>query len=212
MTHAIGDAAIRATLDAYASAAAATPAPSRGRRHRIEHNETLDPADLPRFGDEGVVASIQPVHGTPLEPGDPWAASLGPERAARGWMSGSLLKQGAPLAFGSDWPVASIDPLLGIFVAVNRTTPEGDPPGGAEPAERLSLTDAIRAYTQGSAFAAFDDQRKGTLEPDMLADIVILSDDLFALPSSRLLEAEVVVTIMDGKVVYRRAADGDTDR
>lgn len=211
MTHAIGDAAVRETLDAYAAAQAANPAPAEGRRHRIEHVETPDPEDLPRFAELGVVASIQPVHGLPLEPNDPWALNLGPERASRGWRSGSLLKSGAPLAFGSDWPVAPLDPLRGIFVAVNRTDVDGEPAGGWLPDEKLSLVEAIRAFTSGAAWASFDEQRKGTLDRDMLADIVVLSADLFALPPERLLEAEVVTTIVDGKVVYRRDAT-ETDR
>ena len=211
MTHAIGDAAVRETLDAYEAAQATNPAPPDGRRHRIEHLETLDAAEVRRFSPLGVVASVQPVHGMPPDPAGPWAANLGPGRAERGWMSGSLRKAGAALAFGSDWPVAPLDPLRGIFVAVNRTDLEGEPDGGWMPEERLSLTDAIRAFTSGAAWASFDEQRKGTLEPDMLADIVILSEDIFALPPERLLEAEVVMTIVDGKVVYRRDAT-ETDR
>ncbi|MCC7243336.1 MAG: amidohydrolase [Acidobacteria bacterium] len=204
MTHAIGDAAVRATLDAYEAAQSANAAPPRGRRHRIEHIEAPDPEDVSRFGALGVVASLQPAHGVPPAADDPWAANLGADRAARGWMSGSLLKAGARLAFGSDWPVVGLDPLLGIFVAVNRTSVDGEPDGGWGPDERLSLAEAIRAFTSGGAWASFDDQRKGAIERDMLADIVILSEDVFALPPESLLEAQVVVTIMDGKVVYRR--------
>ena len=204
MTHAIGDAAIRETLDAYQAAAAANPPPARGRRHRVEHVETPAPADVARFGKLGVVASLQPAHGFPPDADDPWATNLGPERTARGWMSGSLARGGATIAFGSDWPVVDLDPLVGIFVAVNRTSREGEPEGGWLPGERLTLGEAIRAYTSGAAWASFDEQRKGTLEPDMLADIIILSEDIFALPPDRLLDAEVVMTIMDGKVVYRR--------
>lgn len=211
MTHAIGDAAVQATLDAYEAAASANPAPARGRRHRIEHVETPDPEDVARFGKLGVVASLQPAHGVPPAADDPWLTNLGGERAARGWMSGSLLKAGATLAFGSDWPVVDLNPLVGIFVAVNRTSKDGEPEGGWEPGERLSLADAIRAFTSGAAWASFDDQRKGAVERDMLADIVILSEDLFGLPPERLLEAEVVVTIMDGQVVYRRDAPETTE-
>ena len=212
MTHAIGDAAIREVLDAYEAARTANPTPERGRRHRIEHIETPDPKDVPRFGTLGVVASVQPAHGLPPDPAGPWASNLGPERTARGWMSGSLAKGGAPLAYGSDWPVVSLDPLRGIFVAVNRTSFDGEPEGGWMPEERLSLRDAIRAFTSGAAWASFDELRKGTLERDMLADIVILSADIFALPPDRLLEAEVVMTIMDGKVVFRRDAPESTDQ
>ena len=210
MTHAVGDAAVRETLDAYEAAEKAIPAPVEGRRHRIEHLEAPDPADLPRFATLDVVASVQPALGTPPEAHDRWAGNLGPERAARGWMSGSLSKAGAALAFGSDWPAAPLDPLRGIFVAVNRTDLDGEPEGGWLPEEKLTLAEAIRAFTSGAAWASFDDQRKGTLERDMLADIVILSEDLFALPPERLLEAEVVMTIVDGKIVYRRTLVADT--
>jgi predicted amidohydrolase YtcJ len=207
MIHAIGDRAIRMALDAFESASATQGAPERGRRHRIEHIETTDPADVARFGRLGVIASLQPYHGLP----DPsqmavWSANLGPERAARGWVYQSIAKSGGRLAFGSDWPVVSMNPLLGLHVAVNRTTPEGQPEGGWMPAERLTLRQAIDAYTRGAAWASFDEHRKGSLERDMLADLVILTEDIFAMPSSRLAEAEVAVTIFDGKVVYTRSA------
>ena len=163
MTHAIGDAAVRETLDAYEHAQDVNPAPADGRRHRIEHLETVEPDDLPRFAALDVVASVQPRYGHRRSRTIAWAANLGPERAARGWMSGSLSKGGARLAFGSDWPVAPLDPLRGIFVAVNRTDLEGEPEGGWKPEEKVSLADAIRAFTSGAAWASFDDQRKGTL-------------------------------------------------
>lgn len=210
LIHAVGDAAIREALDAYAAVQQANPAPPESRRHRVEHVEVPSPEDLPRFAKLGVVASLQPAHATPPDPGDPWASNLGPARASRGWMSGSLRRNGASLAFGSDWPAAPLDPIAGVFTAVNRTTPEGEPDGGWLPEERVSLAEAIRAFTSGAAWASFDEQRKGTLERDMLADIVILSADIFALPPERLLEAEVVTTIVDGRVVYRRDA-AETD-
>lgn len=205
MTHAIGDAAVRMTLDAYEAAAKANPAPERGRRHRVEHIETIDPADIPRFAALGVVASMQPVHATPSPtPGDLWSVNIGEERAARGWMWASIAKAGGRLAFGSDWPVMTLDPLKGLHVAVTRTTPEGLPEGGWIPTERLALRKAIEAYTRDGAWASFDEQRKGTLTRDMLADLVILTDDIFSGPASRLTTTEVAVTIADGKVVYRR--------
>jgi predicted amidohydrolase YtcJ len=205
MTHAIGDAAVRMTLDAYEAAAKANPAPERGRRHRVEHIETIDPADIPRFAALGVVASMQPVHATPSPtPGDVWSVNIGEERAARGWMWASIARAGGRLAFGSDWPVMTLDPLKGLHVAVTRTTPEGLPEGGWIPTERLALRKAIQAYTRDGAWASFDEQRKGTLTRDMLADLVILTDDIFSGPASRLTTTEVAVTIANGKVVYRR--------
>ncbi|HEX8028471.1 MAG TPA: amidohydrolase [Vicinamibacterales bacterium] len=204
MTHAIGDAAVRMTLDAYEAAAKANPAPERGRRHRIEHIETIDPADVPRFGKLGVIASMEPMHATPSPSGDVWTLAIGDDRAARGWMWASIAKAGGKLAFGSDWPVMTLDPLKGLHVAVTRTTPDGVPEGGWIPSERLTLRQGIDAYTRGGAWASFDEQRKGLLARDMLADIVVLSDDIFAGPASRLTTTEVAVTIVDGKVVYRR--------
>jgi len=205
MTHAIGDAAVRMTLDAYQSAAKANPAPERGRRHRIEHIETIDPADVPRFGKLGVVASFQPVHATPSPtPGDVWSVNIGEARASRGWMWNSIARSGGRLAFGSDWPVMTLDPLKGLHVAVTRTTQDGLPEGGWIPSERLPLRRAIDAYTRDAAWASFDELRKGVLARDMLADIVVLTDDIFSGPASRLTTTEVAVTIVDGKVVYRR--------
>ena len=211
MTHAIGDAAVRMTLDAYEAAAKKNPRPERGRRHRIEHIETIDPADIPRFGRLGVIASFQPVHATPSPtPGDVWSTNIGDERASRGWMWNSVTKTKGPLAFGSDWPVMTFNPLMGLHVAVTRTTPEGLPKGGWIPAERLSLRRAIQVYTRDGAWASFDEQRKGTLARDMLADIVVLTDDIFSAPPARLTTTEVAVTIADGKVVYRREAPETT--
>ena len=205
MTHAIGDAAVRMTLDAYEAAAKTNPRPERGRRHRIEHIETIDPADIPRFGELGVIASFQPVHATPSPtPGDVWSTNIGAERAARGWLWNSISKTKGPLAFGSDWPVMTFDPKIGLHVAVTRTTEDGLPKGGWIPAERLTLRRAIQVYTRDGAWASFDEQRKGTLARDMLADIVVLADDIFSAPPARLTTTEVAVTIADGKVVYRR--------
>ena len=205
MTHAIGDAAVRMTLDAYEAAVNANPAPERGRRHRVEHLETIDPADIPRFGKLGVIASMAPVHATPSPtPGDVWSTNIGAERAAHGWLWASIVKAGGRLAFGSDWPVMTLDPLMGLQVAVNRTTVEGLPEGGWLPAERLSLRKAIDAYTSDASWASYDEQRKGVLARDMLADLVVMSDDIFEGPTTRITEAYVVVTNVDGKVVYRR--------
>jgi hypothetical protein len=208
MIHAIGDRAIRMALDAFEHAAMTNPLPARGRRHRIEHIETIDSTDIPRFGRLDVIASMQPYHGLP----DPaqiavWRANIGEDRAARAWMYGSIAKQKGALAFGSDWPVVAIDPLLGLHVAVNRATLEGEPEGGWIPSERLTLEQAVDAYTRGAAWASFDEHRKGSIARDMLADIVVLTKDIFSLPTRRLGEAEVAATIFDGKVVYQRSTE-----
>jgi predicted amidohydrolase YtcJ len=200
--HAIGDGGVRMTLDAYEKAAAANPAPARGRRHRIEHIETIDAADIPRFGKLGVIASQQPFHGTPDSLGV-WIPAIGLERASRGWVYNSIRSAGGHIAFGSDWSVVSMDPRIEIHTAVNRTALDGKPAGGWLPEQRIQLKAAIDACTNGAAYASFDERRKGSLTPGMLADLVILSTDVFAAPPERFLDAHVTTTIFDGKVVYR---------
>jgi predicted amidohydrolase YtcJ len=205
MIHAIGDRGIRMSLDAYERAAAANPAPARGRRHRVEHIETTDPADIPRFGKLGVIASLEPFHANPSQNQIAvWEANVGPGRAARGWAYGSISAGGGRLAFGSDWPVVTLDPRFGVNMAVNRTTPEGTPAGGWHARERVPLRTALDAYTSGAAYASYDEQRKGTIAPGMLADLVVMTRDMIGLPSARFLDAEVAVTVFDGKVVYER--------
>jgi predicted amidohydrolase YtcJ len=210
--HAIGDGAVRISLDALERAATVNPVPPRGRRHRLEHIETVNPADIPRFGALGVIASQQPFHGSPVPSQmTVWTSNIGEIRASRGWAYGSIAARGGRLAFGSDWPVVTLDPRPGIHTAVTRTTIEGQPEEGWYPAERISLTQALDAYTRGAAWASFDEQRKGTLARDMLADVVILSSDIFA-PDARIMDAVVETTIFDGKVVYTRPQESkDTD-
>lgn len=210
-THGIGDGAIRATLNAYEHAAEVNPAPARGRRHRIEHVETIDAADIPRFATLGVIAAMHPFHANPSPNQlDVWAGNIGPERASRAWVWGSITKAGGRVSFGTDWAVVSVDPRFGLNMAVNRTTPKGEPAGGWLPGQKLSLADAIRDYTLHSAYAEFQEEHKGTLTPGKWADVVVFSKDLFALPSDKLFDAVVDVTIVDGKVVYRRAAAATT--
>jgi predicted amidohydrolase YtcJ len=199
--HAIGDGAVRQALDAFEQAVAANGA--RDRRHRIEHIETIDAGDIPRFGSLGIVASMQPYHADP-EPAqlDSYQSKIGPERASRGWPWNSIRRAGGRLAFGSDWPIVSFDPFLGLNSAVNRATRDGRPPGGWLPNERLSLQDALAGYTSGSAWAAHEDAAKGALEPGMLADVVVLDRDLFTTPPSEIVAAKVQTTILGGQVVY----------
>lgn len=205
LTHAIGDGAVRLTLDAYERAAAANPAPLRGRRHRIEHGETIDPADIPRFAKTGTILSYMPFHANPTPAQlTVWTTNIGPERASRGWICRTMLDKGATLTFGSDWPVVSLDPRLEVQMAVTRKTPGGEPPDGWLPGQAITLGEAIAGVTAWPAYASFEEQRKGTIAPGHLADIVILSTDVFALPTSNLLDATVTVTVFDGKVVYQR--------
>jgi predicted amidohydrolase YtcJ len=209
LTHAVGDRAVNMALTAYEHAVRSNPLPSRGRRHRIEHAETVDRADLPRFGALGVIASMQPYRGSP-SPGqiDVWFSNVGPERASGGWPYNSIAAGAGRLAFGTNWPGVPLNPLLGLHTAVTRTTPDGLPEGGWYQGERLTLKAAIDAYTSGAAWASFDEQRKGSLAPGMLADLVVLSEDIFEAPASRLASTRIAVTIFDGRIVYRR--DGTT--
>jgi predicted amidohydrolase YtcJ len=201
-THAIGDQAVRMTLDAYEQAARTNGA--RDRRFRIEHIETHQAADTPRFAALGVIASMQPMHANPTDNETVvWAGAIGPERASRAWAWGSLRRAGARLAFGSDWPVVTMSPFDGLQVAVNRQTREGLPAGGWLPEQRLSLEEALAGYTSGAAYAAFMDAETGTLAPGKWADLVVLRDDLFALPPSRLHDNKVMLTMVGGRIVHR---------
>jgi predicted amidohydrolase YtcJ len=204
MTQASGDRAVRMALDAYEHAVRSNPLPERGRRHRIEQAEVVDATDVPRFGALGVVASMQPFRGSPSPAQiDVWFRNLGPERGSRGWPYGSIAAGAGRLAFGSGWPGMPMNPMLGLHTAVSRTTPDNVPQGGWYPSERIALKTAIDAYTSGAAWASFDEQRKGSIEPGMLADLVVLSDDIFEAPA-RLASTRVAVTIFDGKIVYQR--------
>ena len=156
----------------------ARPAPSTGARR-----DAATPPTFPRFGRLDVLAVQQPFHGNPNPTQlEVWRTNIGPERASRGWAQRSILDAGGRMAMGTDWPVVTLDPRFQINMAINRTTPEGTPPDGWLPEQRLTLAAAIDAYTTGAAYASFDEQRKGQLVPGMLADIVILSTDVFAMP------------------------------
>lgn len=192
---AAGDRAVRLTLDAY-GAVAKNAQTEKAPRHRIENVTSVDPEDMPRFGALGVIATILPLHATGGGALN-WSRNLGPERAPFGWPARSLSAAGAHLAFGTDSPRLPLDPLAGLRAAVTRP--------GIQAPEQLTLKSAINAWTSGAAWASFDEHRKGTLKPDMLADIVILSTDIFG-GSAKLAGADVVMTIFDGKIVYRRAS------
>ena len=152
MTHAVGDAAVRMTLDAYEAAAKANAAPAHGRRHRIEHVETIDPMDVPRFGRLGVIASMQPVHATPAAaPDGVWSTNIGDERASQGWLWASIARTRGPIAFGSDWPVMTFDPKVGLHMAVTRTTADGLPEGRL--AARASVCRSARRFRPTRATA-----------------------------------------------------------
>src|SRR2546427_8500792 len=200
-THAIGDKAVRLALDAYQEAAEANH--TQDARPRVEHIETITAQDIPRFGKLSVIASFQPLHAYPDDDTlKIWARNVGPERAQRAWVWHSIESTGGRLAFGSDWPVVTLNPWPGLQNALTRQTTEGDPPGGWIPKERISLADAIKGYTLGAAFAGNREKTEGSLEPGKLADLIVLSQDLFKIEPTDIGKTEVLLTMVGGKVVY----------
>ena len=176
---------------------------TKERRFRIEHAQHLRLQDVSRFADTGVIASMQPMH---CADDGRWALKrIGPERARGTYAFRSLLDAGVILAFGSDWNVATLDPLQGVAAAVTRQTTDGQNPDGWVPEQKISVTEAIRAWTVGSATAEFAETYKGRLQRGMLADMVILSTDIFSVPAEQLWRAQVLTTIVGGRVVYERA-------
>jgi predicted amidohydrolase YtcJ len=200
MIHAIGDRANRTVLGVYDRVAREHGA--RDRRFRIEHAQHLAADDVPRFGAQQVVASMQPYHC--IDDGR-WAEPvLGPVRAKTTYAFRTLLDTRAALAFGSDWPVAPATPLEGIYAAVTRRTLDGAHPGGWVPEQKIAVEEALRAYTWGGAYASFEEGEKGTIEPGKLADVTIVDRDLTQVTPEALAGAKVVATIVGGRVVYQR--------
>ncbi len=195
-THAIGDAANRAVLDAYE--AAARGAPEADRRFRIEHAQVLQPDDVPRVAALGVLAAMQPTHATSDMP---WAEQrLGPQRILGAYAWRTLLDAGVRVVAGSDFPVEEVSPLLGIYAAVTRQDASGAPAGGWYPAQRMSLEEALAAYTVAPAYAAFVEDRRGRLAPGYVADITVYDRPLAA--DRTLLSTAIAMTIVGGRVVF----------
>ena len=201
-THAIGDKAVRLALDAYQNAAEVNH--TKDARPRIEHIETIAAEDVDRFGKLAVVASMQPLHSYPDDDTlNIWARNIGPDRASRAWVWRSIQEKGGALAFGSDWPVVTLNPWPGVQTALTRQTSEGNPPGGFIPQQRLSLEDTIRGYTLGAAFAGSREKTEGSLELGKLADFILLDRDLFKIAPSEIGKTEVLITMVGGKIVYQ---------
>jgi len=201
-THAIGDYAVRTALDAYENAE--TRNHKRDRRPRIEHIETVAASDIPRFGKLGVIASMQPLHSYPdSNTLDVWARNAGPDRASRAWAWKSIADAGGRLAFGSDWPVVTLNPWEGIQSAVTRQTSEGKPEAGFVPEQRLTVAQAIEGYTLGAAFAGHREKLEGSFEIGKLADLIILSQNIFDIKPNRISTTKVVTTIVGGRLVYQ---------
>jgi predicted amidohydrolase YtcJ len=206
MVHAIGDRAVRTMLGVYERVAREHG--PRDRRFRVEHAQHLAAEDVPRFGALGVVASMQPYHC--IDDGR-WAERvIGPERARTSYAFRALLDTHAAVAFGSDWPVAPATPLEGIYAAVTRRTLDGAHPGGWVPEQKITVEEALRAYTRGGAYAGFAEGDKGALEPGKLADVVVLDRDLLTVAPEALADAHVAATIVGGRVVYQAPAKPTT--
>ncbi len=205
--HAIGDRAVTAALDALA----ALPAVLRtAGRHHIAHLQFVDPADLGRFAPLGVTANFQPLWACKDEQNDQLTVPfVGKERAEWQYRIGSLLRLGARVAFGSDWPVSSADPLQELHVAVNRTlSPRLGDPGSVEttipllPAEAISVHAAVDAFTRGVAYLNHEEDMAGTLKPGKVADVAVLDQDIFAVPAGAIGNSSVVLTVASGQVVH----------
>lgn len=200
MVHAIGDRANRVQLGIFERVARENG--PRDRRFRIEHAQHLHPADVARFGQLGVIPSMQPYHA--IDDGR-WADKvIGPDRARGTYAFRSLLDAGAPLSFGSDWFVAPPTPLEGIYAAVTRRTLDDRRPGGWVPEQKITVEEALRAYTRGAAYAEYAEGEKGVLARGMLADFVLIDQDLTRIPPETIREARVMLTVVGGRPVFER--------
>jgi predicted amidohydrolase YtcJ len=198
LIHAIGDRANDLILSIFEQVEKENGV--RDRRFRIEHAQHIRPQDIPRFARDKVIASMQPYHA--IDDGR-WAEKrIGSERAKTTYAFRSLLDSGATLAFGTDWTVAPLNPLLSVYGAVTRRTIDGKNPNGWIPEQKVTVDEAVRAYTVGSAYAEFQESVKGTITPGKLADLVILSRDIFSIDPIEIENVKVLLTIVDGRVVY----------
>jgi|SRR5262245_13169712 len=214
MLHAIGDKAIHMALDAFEFVTKANG--PRDRRFRVEHVEVPRLSDIPRFKQLGAIASTQALFANPDKTTlENYAVLLGPERASHANAFKLFDDAGVRQAFGSDWPVFSMEVLKGMYCAVARRTPQGTPPGGWHPEHRLSAEAALRHFTIDGAYAAFDEKNKGTIEVEKLADFVVLTENLLEPPPERLLKTKVLLTVVGGQETWRAPEfprDPKTDR
>ncbi len=200
--HAIGDRGISMILDLYGDVARSNG--ERDRRFRIEHAQHVAPKDFERFAALHVIASMQPYHA--IDDGR-WAEKrIGPERIRTTYAFRTFLDRGVRLAFGTDWSVAPLDPMQTIYAAATRATLDGRNPDGWVPEQKITVREAVEAYTKGSAYAEFQEKEKGTIAPGMLADLVILSADIFSIDPRALRDVKVLTTIVGGRVVWDSSA------
>jgi len=200
MIHAIGDEANFRVLEIFKQAAEQNG--PRDRRFRIEHAQHLRPQEVPRFGAEGVIPSMQPYHA--IDDGRWCEKRIGRDRCKTAYAIRSLLDSGARVAFGTDWPVAPLNPMPSIYAAVTRRTLDGKNPGGWFPEQRISVAEAVRCYTANSAYAEFAENVKGTLTPGKLADLVMLDRNIFTIDPLEIATAKVLLTLADGSIVFER--------
>jgi predicted amidohydrolase YtcJ len=201
-THAIGDQGISMILDIYSEIAKVHG--DADRRFRIEHAQHMAAKDFERFAQLHVIASVQPYHA--IDDGR-WAEKrIGHDRASRTYAFRTFLDHGVRLALGTDWNVAPLNPMLTVYAAVTRATLDGGNPNGWFPEQKLTVPEAITAYTMGSAYAEFQEKEKGSITPGKLADLVLLSDDIFSIDPAKIRDVKVLKTIVGGKVVWDAAA------
>jgi predicted amidohydrolase YtcJ len=203
-THAIGDEGISTILDLYAEVIKAHG--EADRRFRIEHAQHMAAKDFERFAQLHVIASVQPYHA--IDDGRFAESHIGHDRASRKYAFRTFLDHGVRLAFGTDWEVAPLDPVLTVYAAVTRATLDGKNPGGWFPEQKLSVAEAIDAYTMGSAYAEFQENEKGSITPGKLADMVLLSDDIFAIKPEKIRDVRVLKTFVGGRLVFDATAAG----
>jgi len=201
-THAIGDEGISTILDLYADVIKAHG--EADRRFRIEHAQHMAAKDFDRFAQLHVIASVQPYHA--IDDGRFAKSHIGHDRASRTYAFRTFLDHGVRLAFGTDWEVAPLNPLLGVYAAVTRATLDDKNPNGWFPEQKLTVAEAVEAYTMGSAYAEFQEKEKGSIAPGKLADMVLLSDDIFSIAPAKIRDVKVVKTIVGGKVVWDASA------
>ena len=202
-SHAIGDRANREILDRYEKAITGNPDAAKDHRYRIEHAQHLHPDDIPRFAELGVIPAMQAIH---MSSDRPWAIDrLGEKRIVEGaYVWQKLLQSGAKIVNGTDVPVEPVNPIASYYASVTRKTLEGTPEGGYEPDQRMSREEALRSYTLDAAYGAFMEDITGSIETGKLADFTVLDKDIMEIPEEQILDTKVVMTVIDGKVVYEK--------